>query len=213
MTNPIKDCKWVLYPTGDITQHFGQNPKLYESLGIKGHNGTDIVRPWGEHLFAVEDGIVCEVKEDPGGYGMHVRILHDTGKNKEYREWTYGHLSYIHVKLGQKVSEGQYIGNMGNTGFVVSGNTPFWSSNPYAGTHLHIGYRLARLSSTGWKYSFEGSPKIEIVDYNNGYKGQRNVLEFFWKPGKKSTMIRALADIRQNDVLYRLAELMRKIGY
>lgn len=203
--------KWATYPLGDVTQWYAQNPKLYESMGLKGHNGIDIVRPWGEHLYAVEGGVVCDLKDDPSGYGMHVRILSTVKARGEYREWTYGHLSHINVKLGEKVAEGQYIGNMGNTGFVVSGSTPYWGSNPYAGTHLHLGCRDIIGSSTGWKYPYEGSPKVRVVDYENGYKGQKNVLNLFWDKKSKAAAVRAVADIRKDSVLYQLAELLRKL--
>ena len=60
MTDPLKNLKWAKYPLGDITQWLGENGKLYEHMGMTGHNGIDIVRPHGEHLFAATEGIVVE---------------------------------------------------------------------------------------------------------------------------------------------------------
>ena len=123
------------YPQGHITQWFGENPSLYAWLGLKGHNGIDIVAPYGTPIFAFKGGKVVNVEFQDGGYGGQVRIMDD-----DY-EYIYAHLSKIDTKIGYRVNEGDKIGEMGNTGFVVSGATPFWKYNPYAGTHLHFGIR------------------------------------------------------------------------
>jgi murein DD-endopeptidase MepM/ murein hydrolase activator NlpD len=123
-------------------------------------------------MFAVEDGIVLEVNNHPGGFGKHVRFLSNAKDAKGYqREWTYGHCDRIFVKIGDTVSAGRQIANMGNTGFVVSGATPFWKNNPYAGTHLHLGLRLMKVKTRGgWAYA--GSMiKHDVIGYNNGFKG------------------------------------------
>lgn len=173
MKAPIKDFVCKAYPQGNITQWFGESPTLYARFGMKGHNGIDIVAPWGTPLYAVEGGLVCEVKNTPEGYGKHIRILSNGN------EWTYGHLAEIGVAVGDTVEEGQYIGLMGNTGFVVSGSTPFWKHNPYAGTHLHLGVRKYRKSKNGFKYN-PTAPGIVVSNYENGYHGSvdfRDMLE------------------------------------
>ena len=169
ISNPIKGFKNKKYPLGQISQGFGENPALYMSaIGMKSHNGIDVVAPWGTPLYAVESGTVCEVKTDPSGYGMHLRFLSDTN------EWTYGHLSAIFVKVGDVIKVGQKIANMGNTGFVVSSinGAGFWvdGSNKYAGTHLHLTARKYKLDKKGWRY-YPNTPKITILNYNNGWNG------------------------------------------
>jgi len=79
-----------------------------------------------------------------------------------------------------KVKEGQAIATMGNTGFVVSGNTPFWKNNPYAGTHLHLGLRYVKRPKTGgWTYP--GSKvRLSVVNANNGYKGAVDPIPELW---------------------------------
>lgn len=157
---PFKDFKNASYPQGSVTQWFGEHPELYGKICpvpgqcLAGHNGIDMVAPWGTPLYAVEDGIVTKADNSPEGYGLYVRT-----SNKEH-EWTYGHLSKLAVKEGDIVSEGTYIGNMGNTGFVVSSQNAngFWKYNPYLGTHLHLGCRKLK----------EGK---RVLDYGNGYFG------------------------------------------
>ena len=159
------------YPEGSVTQWFGENPALYkERMGLDGHNGIDYVAPWGTPIYAVETGLVVDVKDSPEGFGKHIRILSPADSKGEGREWTYGHASENLVKIGDSVAEGQMVQKMGNTGFVVSGATPFWTYNPYAGTHLHLGCRKYGLSTSGWSYN-PVAPKIEILNYANGYNG------------------------------------------
>lgn len=172
MIKPIKKLKILKYPDGDITQWFGENPQLYSQFSLAGHNGIDIVRPHGEVMYAIEDAIVVDTKDTPDGYGIHIRLIGDQANSKgELREWTYGHCSRLLVKLGDRVKAGQAIALMGNTGFVVSGNTPFWKNNPYAGTHLHLGLRYVKKPKRGgWQYP--GSDvRYSVVNYDNGYKG------------------------------------------
>ncbi len=172
MKPPIKNLGLALYPAGDITQWFGENYDMYmKAIGTTGHNGIDIVRKHGEPMYAIEDGTILSVKNDPGGFGKHLRFISDNkNANGFYNEWTYGHNSINLVQIGDKVKAGQHICNMGNTGFVVSGVTPYWQYNPYAGTHLHLGLREVRRSRTGWAY--EGSDiKIDVRNYGNGFKG------------------------------------------
>lgn len=183
MINPVRKLKiYAKYPEGDITQWFGENPQLYARFDLKGHNGVDIVRPHGEMMYAIENGTVVEAKDSPDGFGRHIRIISDA-KDEEgrYKEWTYGHCSKLLVKQNDKVTAGQGVALMGNTGFVVSGNTPFWKNNPYAGTHLHLGLRyVKRPSRGGWSY--EGSTiRISVIDYDNGYKGAVDPIPVLWE--------------------------------
>lgn len=197
MKTPIKNCKWAKYPLGDVTQWIGENVPLYKGLGIglnNGHNGIDLVRPWGEHMYAVEKGKVSDVKQDAGGYGKHVRIRSADGK----REWTYGHCSGIYVTKGQEVAEGQFIATMGNTGFVVSGNTPYWKVNPYAGTHVHFGLRLYKNG--------------KVQNYDNGSLGAVDPLPFFLDPNLISTKVLMLASQKQDKTLWRFGELLASLG-
>ena len=166
--NPIKNMVWGNYPKGNVTQWFGENPELYQKaviingIPLHAHNGIDIVAPWGTPIYATTTQKIQDVKNDAGGYGKHIRSL-----DREY-EWVYGHLSDIFVTAGQTVVAGTHIANMGNTGFVVSGATPYWKVNPYAGTHLHMGVRKIGTMDA-------------ILDYNNGYFGAIDPFPLFKK--------------------------------
>lgn len=156
MKAPIDNFIFKSYPEGCVTQWFGENPALYKPFGLAFHNGIDIVAPHGSPIYSVCDGTVYAVRRDETGYGRHIRIK---GKavNEIANVWVYGHLDTILVNKGDKVKAGQKIATMGNTGFVVSGATPYWEHNPYAGTHLHIGVRR-----------YWGDT---VLDYDNGVKG------------------------------------------
>jgi len=78
------------------------------------HNGIDIATPWNRGMppiFSCTGGKVIRSGWDPYGLGLTVKIDHGNGYAT-----TYGHLSRIDVGYGKKVSRGQQIGVMGNTG-------------------------------------------------------------------------------------------------
>jgi murein DD-endopeptidase MepM/ murein hydrolase activator NlpD len=180
MKVPFAGCVLKEYPAGHISQYFGENPSLYAKMGLKGHNGIDLVSEHGTHMVAVEDGTVLEVKNDPNGYGKHIRFISKRSQNGLSREWTYGHCDEIMVAVGDKVLEGESIATMGNTGFVVSDNNGngFWSFNPFKGTHLHLGMRLVEKNIHGWSYP-NSKIKIRVPNYENGYKGAVDPLTAF----------------------------------
>lgn len=178
LKNPVDKFVPELYPKGDVTQFFGENKELYSKSVcyagtgcLQGHNGVDIVRPYGTPIYAVSGGTIVEVGNQAQGYGNVVRIL-----DADEFEWTYGHNSKILVTPGQVVNAGDKIAEMGNTGFVVSGDTQFWKDNPYAGTHLHLGKRhVKRWVSGSWNVTYLSGTAKEIrgviQNFNNGFFG------------------------------------------
>lgn len=167
MKAPIDNFRLEYFPKGSVTQWFGENPDIYRMWGLAYHNGIDVVAYKGAPIYAVESGEVLDVKEDPNGYGRHVRVLCDD------REWTYGHLDTINVSVGDLVREGQCIATMGNSGFVQSGKNSFWGDHQATGndgTHLHLGLRQVKLDPKGFKYQ-PNSKRISILNYGNGVKG------------------------------------------
>jgi murein DD-endopeptidase MepM/ murein hydrolase activator NlpD len=112
---PVKDSfRW--------TSGFGtrNDPK---GAGRRMHEGTDMAGAYGTPIFATADGVIVHAGWD-NGYGRLVKIKHDFGV-----ETRYAHLSQIRVEVGQRVSRGDRIGDMGNSGRST-------------GTHLHYEVRL-----------------------------------------------------------------------
>ena len=87
------------------------------------HNGTDFAAGHGTPIYATGDGVVIQA-ERVSGYGNYIRIQHEFGI-----ETRYAHLAKIRVKKGQRVSQGDRIADMGNTGRST-------------GTHLHYEVRV-----------------------------------------------------------------------
>ena len=82
-------------------------------------------------------------------------------------------MSSISVELGNVVSQGTEIGKCGNTGFVISGATPYWKYNPYAGTHLHFGIREFQSRQGTQPYNIQYANGIQgtVLNYDNGFLG------------------------------------------
>lgn len=74
------------------------------------HEGVDIAAPAGHPVQAPADGIVVRA-ESAGGYGNAVFLSHGFGLST-----TFGHLSEIDVRPGQRVKRGDTIGKVGSTG-------------------------------------------------------------------------------------------------
>lgn len=87
------------------------------------HEGIDLAGPTGTTIYAPGDGVVTFAGRQ-SGYGNLIKIKHAFGI-----ETRYGHLSRIRVKKGQRVSQGEVIGDMGNTGRST-------------GPHLHYEVRV-----------------------------------------------------------------------
>jgi len=74
------------------------------------HKGVDMAGATGSPIYATADGVVSFAGWQTG-YGNVVKISHEFGF-----ETVYAHQSKIRVTKGQRVSRGERIGDMGNTG-------------------------------------------------------------------------------------------------
>lgn len=113
--NPVKSA--VRFTSGF---GFRRDPK---TGGRRMHNGADFAGAYGTDIFATADGVVIHAGW-LSGFGRLVKIQHDFGIQTYY-----AHTSRIRVKKGQRVSRGDHIADMGNTGRVT-------------GTHLHYEVRV-----------------------------------------------------------------------
>ncbi len=89
----------------------------------RAHEGSDFAGATGTPIYTTGDGVVTFAARS-SGYGNLVKIKHAFGF-----ETRYAHMSKIRVTEGQRVSRGERIGDMGNTGRST-------------GTHLHYEVRV-----------------------------------------------------------------------
>ena len=94
---------------GWLTSNFGMRKSPFSGKR-KMHEGYDIAARTGTPIIVTADGVVSKAETVPG-YGKLVVIEHGYG----YRTY-YGHNSKIHVRAGQRVTRGQKIASVGNTG-------------------------------------------------------------------------------------------------
>ncbi|MEL6235347.1 MAG: DUF5930 domain-containing protein [Pseudomonadota bacterium] len=97
------------------------------------HNGIDLAGDRGTPIVATADGTVIFAGR-MRGYGKIIKIQHAFGV-----ETLYAHLHRIRVKVGDTVSQGDLIGDMGNTGRST-------------GTHLHYEVRVNGIPVNPMRY-------------------------------------------------------------
>ena len=91
-------------------------PRVSPFTGKKAlHAGIDIGAKRGTEIRSPASGKVVVAAYD-GRMGKFIRIDHGYGI-----ETTYGHLSKIHVKYGDRVQRGDLIGLVGSTGKFSTG--------------------------------------------------------------------------------------------
>jgi len=111
------------YPkVSSLTSFFGYRSDPFDSANAEFHPGIDFKGNRGDEAKCTANGKVVFAGWY-GGYGNCVRIAHSNNF-----ETLYGHLSRITVKVGQEVTVGQKIGEVGSTGHST-------------GTHLHYEVR------------------------------------------------------------------------
>lgn len=135
----LKDQRSVLASTPSIkpvngyyTSGFGYRVSPFTGMRQM-HSGLDMYAPIGTPVKTSADGIVTRVENDPG-YGKFLVISHGYGLST-----LYAHNSKILVKVGQRVTRGQTISLVGNTGRST-------------GPHLHYEVRLNGVAINPVKY-------------------------------------------------------------
>lgn len=120
---------------GWLTSRFGQRVSPYTGV-VQMHKGLDIANRVGTPVVAPGDGIVIKSHWE-NNLGKAITIRHGYGVTT-----TYGHLSEIFVRMGQKVKRGQKIAAVGNTGRST-------------GPHLHYQVTLNGVDVNPEKYLLE----------------------------------------------------------
>jgi len=113
---------------GHITMYFGQNENPFSTGQWYLHTGIDIsTNRIGDAVLATADGKVIDIHYD-SSLGNSITIQHSHGFTTRY-----GHLRSFAVKKGQRVSQGDVIGYLGNTGKTTG---PHLHYEVYLGTSL-----------------------------------------------------------------------------
>lgn len=113
----------------------------------------------GEPIYAMNDGTVMEINKNSSA-GNYIWIKHEF---TNYDIWSrYLHIKdgSIKVKTGQKVTRGQEIANMGNTGNST-------------GTHLHFETWVV---PKGWKFNFNDRAKYSEPSTDNAFSFDDQVI-------------------------------------
>ncbi len=112
---------WPMPYTRNITSPYGRR-------GRSNHSGIDICSAgiYGQDIVAADGGVVVKTNTSGWGmsYGSYVLIDHGGGY-----QTMYAHCSSVLVQPGQKVTKGQVIAKVGNTGRST-------------GAHLHFEIRI-----------------------------------------------------------------------
>lgn len=101
---------WIWPAHGIISGVFGSQ-RVLNGKPRRPHYGVDVAGPVGTPVMAPTDGIVRMAAPDLYFTGGTVMLDHGHGVTS-----VYSHLSKIDVKVGQRVSQGEKIAEIGSTG-------------------------------------------------------------------------------------------------
>lgn len=122
-TDSVSEKLWegtfIMPVEGELTTDFAEIRFVNNEQSSSRHSGLDLAAPKGTEIKAPNNGIVTFAMEGLLSPGSTVVIDHGMGLFTSYY-----HLDSIKVEKGQKVSKGEVIGTVGNTGFST-------------GPHLH----------------------------------------------------------------------------
>lgn len=120
--NEIKEKHSIILPlVGTITSRYG--PREGNEIVSSNHVGIDIGVNEGTIFVAAMSGVVTKASGE-GSYGKHIFI-----ENGDVTT-VYAHCKTLYVKVGDKINQGQKIGEVGQTGNAT-------------GPHLHFEIRKA----------------------------------------------------------------------
>lgn len=154
---------------GSITSNFGWR---WGSL----HRGVDITSSnrKKEKIYPVANGTITAKYSD--NYGALILMIehYDTSSKKWYTS-VYAHLSKYApgLSVGKYVTSDDYIGYMGNTGYVIPKPT---KSNPDAGTHLHFELAPCRIYKDSSCRTWSKYVSFMKKQVNSGFKGPKQLI-------------------------------------
>jgi murein DD-endopeptidase MepM/ murein hydrolase activator NlpD len=131
-----------------VSSNFNQH-RFHPILRIyRPHHGTDYAAAIGTPVAAIGSGVVVRAGW-VHGYGNCVDVRHS-----QHYTSRYGHLSHVGVHRGQAVAQGQYLGNVGNTGLST-------------GPHLHFEMLVDGIQRNFLNMSFPAASSISKANMAN----------------------------------------------
>jgi Peptidase family M23 len=117
----------IMPTAGWLSSHFSRS-RFHPILHLaRPHEGIDVSAPMGSPVVAPASGVVSRVTRETG-YGLVLEVEHGNGI-----ETKYAHLSRVNVRPGQRVTRGQQIANVGNSGL---------STGPHLHYEIHVNGRV-----------------------------------------------------------------------
>jgi murein DD-endopeptidase MepM/ murein hydrolase activator NlpD len=117
---------WQWPVTGPISGVYGSQ-RVYNGMPGRPHYGVDIARPTGTPVHAPQGGYVTFANPDTYFSGGLILIDHGHGLSSSFL-----HLSAVNVEVGQRIKQGEIIGEIGATGRA---------SGPHLDWRMDIGKR------------------------------------------------------------------------
>lgn len=115
-------------PAGTWVNSSGFGVRVHPITGVrKLHTGVDFAAQAGTHILAAADGRVA-FAGPASGYGHLILVEHTVGGKRVATGYAHMYADGIHVKVGDTVTAGQYIADVGTDGYST-------------GPHLHFEVR------------------------------------------------------------------------
>jgi murein DD-endopeptidase MepM/ murein hydrolase activator NlpD len=127
---PSGSVNWP-HPSYRYGGTFYGEQSIHTGVDLGAARGTDVLASAAGEVVWAGYGLYRGEYDPTDPYGLAIAIRHDFGYQGEELYTVYGHLSRVDVWQGQRVSSGEVIGAVGNTGHA-------------SGDHLHFEVRLAR---------------------------------------------------------------------
>jgi murein DD-endopeptidase MepM/ murein hydrolase activator NlpD len=129
VNDPTSAVQWPFTQGVPISSGFG--PRSVAGCGFcsTNHQGLDMNPGAGTPIQAIADGVVAEVGNPSGAYGVWIIIDHVVDGQKVSSMYAHMLLGSLELSVGDTVTVGQIIGAVGSTGAST-------------GAHLHFEIRI-----------------------------------------------------------------------
>ena len=171
----MKFLKDIFVGNFPIVQRFGENPAIYNPMGLAGHNGIDFATPIGTIIMPGCKGEIIAVSDDgKKGYGKSVVIKTSSGGFIYELRWA--HLSAFgpSQRVGDSVDVDDTLGATGNTGFCVHNGHLVTDAEREQGLGAHLHFQIREMDEHGQILNWSQWP-----DNARGFKGAIDPIDFF----------------------------------